>query len=91
MIKEVGTREKGVYYMNPISSFEELGSNFVDRTTMNLFYDTQYSTRQKKPSLKALIGQTTLKVEELPAILSRKTKLARMYNVKISEINTNFQ
>ena len=76
--------------MNPISSFdEELGTHFVDRTTMNLFYDTQYSTRQKKPSLKALIVLTDLKVEELPTILSRKTKLARTYSVRISEINTN--
>jgi hypothetical protein len=75
--------------MNPISSGEELGTHFVDRTTMNLFFDTQYTTRQKKPSLKALVVLTDLKVEELPAILSRKTKLSRTYHVNISEIGAD--
>jgi len=60
------------------------GFDFVDRTSMHVFYDKLYTTRGKRPPLKALMLLADLKVEDLPSILSRRRKLSRAYNANVS-------
>jgi len=62
---------------------ENIPFGFVDRTSMRLFYDKLYTTRGKKPSLKALILLTDLKVEDLPEILYQREKLSRVYYIHV--------
>jgi len=65
---------------------ENIGFNFVDRTTMHLFYDKLYTTRGKRPPLKALILLTNLKVEDLPMVLSRREKLSQEYYTNVTAL-----
>jgi hypothetical protein len=60
--------------------------DFVDRTSMHLFYDKLYTTRGKRPPLKALMLLTDLKVEDLPSFLSRRKKLSRAYNTNVTAL-----
>jgi len=62
----------------------EFVHNFVDRISMNLFFDKLYTTRQKKPPLKAVVLLTDLNVEDLPTILSRREKLSQVYHVNVA-------
>ena len=65
---------------------ENLGLGIVDRTSMHLFYDKLYTTRQKKPPLKVLILVTDLKVEDLPEILSQREKLSQSYFTNVTAL-----
>ena len=65
---------------------ENTGFDFVDRTSMHAFYDKLYTTRGRRPPLKALMLLTDLKVEDLPSILSRRRKLSRVYNANVSAL-----
>ena len=65
---------------------ENIAFNFVDRTSMHLFYDKLYTTRGKRPPLKTLILLTDLKVEDLPMILSRKEKLSQVYFTNVTAL-----
>jgi len=60
--------------------------NFVDRRTMHLFFDKSYTTRRKRPPLKALVLLTELGVEELPVILSQREKLSRVFHVQVDPL-----
>jgi len=72
--------------MGKTFSTGDMMPSFVDRTTMHLFYDKLYTTRRKRPPLKALILLTDLKVEDLPMVLSRKKKLSRAYYAHVTRL-----
>ena len=65
---------------------ENIALNFVDRTSMRLFYDKLYTTRQRRPPLKALILLTDSRVEDLPMILSRRQKLSKAYYANVAAL-----
>ena len=58
----------------------------VDRRSMHLYYDKLYSTRQKRPPLKALTLLTDLKVEELKEILAKRRTISRSYTANITPL-----
>jgi len=58
----------------------------VDRRSMHLYYDKLYTTRQKRPPLKALTLLTDLKVEELREILSKRRTISRSYTANIASL-----
>lgn len=64
----------------------EMTSNFVDRTSMYLYYDKIYTMHEKRPPLKALILLSTLNVEDLPKALFEREKVARSYSVKVTPL-----
>ena len=65
---------------------ENIDFGIVDRTTMHLLYDKLYTTRKKRPPLKALILITDLKVEDLPSILSEREKLPQSYFASVAAL-----
>ncbi|MDH5374856.1 MAG: hypothetical protein OEZ21_00700 [Candidatus Bathyarchaeota archaeon] len=60
--------------------------DILDRTSMHLYYDKLYTTRRKRPALKALILLTDLEVEDLPKILSQEEKLSKSYFVNVAAL-----
>jgi len=65
---------------------QELILDIVDRTSMHAYYDKLYTTRKKRPPLSALIFITDLDVEDLPEIISQRTKLAKSYSTNIENL-----
>lgn len=65
---------------------EHVDFGIVDRTSMHLFYDKLYITRQKRPSLKTLILITDLKVEDLPNTLFEREKLSQSYSASVTPL-----
>lgn len=60
--------------------------NIVDRMSMHLYYNKLYTTREKRPLLKALILFTDLDVEDLPEILSEREKLSQSYFANVAPL-----
>lgn len=60
--------------------------NIVDRMSMHLHFNKLFTTREKRPSLKALILFTDLKVEDLPEILSERGKLSQSYLANVAPL-----
>jgi len=55
----------------------------TDRLSMNLLFEKMYTTRQKRPPLKALILLTDLEPSSLKDLVQSRKKLARIYNVNL--------
>jgi len=68
---------------------EEMTSKITDRLTMSLFFEKLYAARQKRPPLKAIILLSDLEIEELKKIVHERRKLARIYNVNLTKLETN--
>jgi len=56
---------------------------------MSSFFEKLYTTRQKRPPLKAIILLSDLEIEELEKIVHEKRKLARIYNIKLTKLETH--
>jgi hypothetical protein len=56
---------------------------------MNLLFEKLYTTRGKRPPLKALILLTELQPEDLKSLIQRRKKLATIYNVDLTKLEGN--
>jgi len=61
----------------------------ADRSSMETFFDKLYTTRHKRPPLKALVLLTELKVSNLKSMILSRKKLSKKYFVKVSPIDTH--
>jgi hypothetical protein len=61
-------------------------ASIESRLGMNLFFNKLYTTRKKKPPLKAIILLSELEVEDLPNIFKDREKLARVYNISVKKL-----
>jgi hypothetical protein len=68
------------------TALERMTSKITDRLSMSLFFEKLYTTRQKRPPLKAIILLSDLEIEELKKIIHQRKKLARLYNIKIRKL-----
>ena len=67
-------------------TLQKLTAQIADRLSMNLLFEKMYTTRQKRPPLKALILLTDLDPESLKDLVQRRKKLARIYNVNLTKL-----
>lgn len=56
---------------------------------MNIFFEKLYATRQKRPSLKAILLFSEIEPEELKDCVQRRKKLAKLYNVNLTRLDDN--
>jgi len=60
--------------------------SIVDRMSMHLYYNKLYTTRERRPLLKAFILFTDLKVEELPEVLLAREKISKAYSANVTPL-----
>jgi hypothetical protein len=53
---------------------------------MNALFEKMYTTRQKRPPLKALILLTDLEPEKLNELVQKRKKLSKLYNIKLTKL-----
>lgn len=68
---------------------ERMTSKITDRLSMSLFFEKLYTTRQKRPPLKAIILLSDLEVEELKKIVHERRELARVYNINLNKLENS--
>jgi len=68
---------------------EKMLAQIADRSSMETFFDKLYTTRHKRPPLKALVLLTELKVSDLKSLILSRKKLSKKYFVKVSPIDTH--
>jgi len=65
---------------------EKATSSIESRLGMQLFFDKLYTTRKKRPPLKAIILLSELEIEDLEGIVQQRERLARVYNVTLRKL-----
>jgi hypothetical protein len=56
---------------------------------MNLLFEKLYTTRQKRPPLKALILMTDLDPEGLEHLVQKRKRLAKIYNISLTKLESD--
>jgi len=68
---------------------ERMTSQIADRLGMRLFFEKLYTTREKRPPLKAIILLSELQIEELRKIVRKRKKLARTYDINLTKLEAS--
>lgn len=68
---------------------QKLTTQIVDRLSMNLLFEKLYTTRQKRPPLKAIILLTDMEPEGLNRLVHDRKKLAKIYNIHLTKLQGN--
>jgi hypothetical protein len=65
---------------------QKMTAQITDRLSMNMLFEKMYTTRQKRPPLKALILLTDLKPQDLKDIVWKRKKLSKAYNIGLTKL-----
>lgn len=68
---------------------EKMTSKVTDRLSMSLFFDKLYTTREKRPPLKAIVLLSELGINELKKRVSKRRKLAKVYNINLTKLEAD--
>jgi hypothetical protein len=68
---------------------ERMTSQITDRLSMSFFFEKLYTTRQKRPPLKALILLSDLRIEEFEKIIRERRKLAKTYSINLTKLESD--
>lgn len=68
---------------------QRLTAQISDRLSMKLLFEKMYTTRQKRPPLKAIILLTEMEPEDLKDLVQKRKKLARAYNINLTNLGEN--
>lgn len=68
---------------------EKMTPQITDRLSMSLFFEKLYTARGRRPPLKAMILLSELRIDELKKRISKRRRLSRIYNIKLTELGTD--
>lgn len=63
-------------------------TQITDRLSMSLFFEKLYTTREKRPPLKAIILLSEMGIDDLKERVRKRQKLARIYKIKLTKLET---
>lgn len=65
---------------------QRLTTQITDRLSMAQFFEKMFTTRQKRPPLKAFILLTELDPKDLRSIVQKRKKLSNIYNINVTKL-----
>jgi hypothetical protein len=72
-----------------VSTLQRITAQITDRLSMNLLFEKMYTTRQKRPPLKALILLTDLNPENLMDVFLKRKKLTKVYGINLTKLEND--
>jgi len=68
---------------------ERATSSIESRLGMQLFFDKLYTTRKKRPPLKAIILLSELRIEDFVEVVRQRERLQRAYNINVGKLDAD--
>jgi hypothetical protein len=72
-----------------VKKLQKMTAQITDRLSLNSLFEKMYTTRERRPPLKALILLTDVEPEDFKNLILKRKKLSKIFNIRIEKLENN--